>query len=236
MKSNTIVRIVTDIEEFQDRIDELGSDVSFEDVKHCASQLKRVLYQNDDCAAVCAPQIGNKLRMFVVKTAKDEADRFKVFLNPMIVTSEGLHMSREANISFPGKQYIIPRKNQVQLAYQTIDGHVESEAYIGAYAEVIQQMVEMLDGITLADYGLDLDDVGGIEAFDKASKKAKAEVLAMYIDSIKQLSGELAEEIENTPELKYINDVITFNTGVLKGDIILTKSDNQQQEGAADGI
>lgn len=219
MKCNQEIRIITEYSSFSDRVEEINSTTSFDDVKHCVSQIKKALYNNKDCAAICAPQIGYNLRLFVVKTSKDEADRFKVFLNPMIINSKGLHMSRESSISFPNKQYIIPRKNELHLAYQTIDGKVESNSYIGAFAEVIQQMVEMLDGITLPDYGLDLDDVGGADAFDKASNKNKAELIALYLDSLKDFSNELSEEIENNPELKYMSDVIKFNTGVLKGDI-----------------
>lgn len=219
MKSNQKPKIITDIEKFSERVDEINSSNSYEDIKHCVSQLKKVLYDNEDCPAVCAPQIGFNLRLFVVKTAKSESDRFKVFLNPMIISSEGLHMSREANISFPNKEFLIPRKNKVHVAYQDIHGHIASETYIGAYCEVIQQMIEMLDGITLAEYGLDLDDVGGPAEFDKATKKSKSELIALYLDTLKEYSNELAIEIENNPELKYMNDVINFNTGVLKGDI-----------------
>ena len=72
------------------------------------------------------------------------------------------------------------------MAFQHEDGYVDSETYVGAYAEVVQQMIEMLDGIILIDYGLDLDDIGGPEAFDKASNKQKTELLAMYLEQLKK--------------------------------------------------
>lgn len=225
MRANQKVKIITDESIFSERVSEITSSSSLEDIKHCASKMKRALYDHKDTAGICAPQIGENLRMFVVRTSRDEADRFKVFLNPMIINSEGIHMSREANLSFPNKEFIIPRKNKLTLAYQTVEGRVEADSYIGAYAEVVQQMVEMLDGITLADYGLDLDDVGGPEEFDKATKKSKTELIALYLDALKGYSDDLAAEIEATPELKYMSDVIKFNTGVLKGDIeIIEKS------------
>lgn len=238
MKANTQFKIITNPEAFNQRVDEINSSTTLDDIKHCVSKIKKALYANQDCPGMCAPQVGENLRLFVVRTAKSEDDRFKVFLNPMIVSSEGLHMSREANVSFPGKQFLIPRKNQIQLAYQTVMGHIEAENYLGAYSEVIQQMVEMLDGITLADYGLDLDDVGGPEAFDKATKKNKSELIALYLDGLKGLSAELDAEIESTPELKYMNDVIKFNTGVLKGDIeIITKqNDTSSTEDDSNGV
>lgn len=219
MRANQHIKIITDYDAFSDRVSEITSSSSLDDIKHCVSKMKRALYDNADCAAICAPQIGQNLRMFIVRTSKEQDERFKVFLNPMIISSEGLHMSREANISFPNKEFIIPRKNKIHLAYQTVEGRVESDSYLGAYAEVIQQMVEMLDGITLLDYGLDLDDIGGPSAFDKATNKNKTELIALYLDNLKEYSKDLADEIEATPELKYLSDVIKFNTGVLKGDI-----------------
>ena len=161
---NEYIKIITDVEAFQERVSEITGENTFNEVSRAVSRLKRALYQDRNSVALCGPQIGENLRIFVVKTAGRESDKFKVFLNPMIVSSEGMHLSREKNDSFPGKEFIIPRKNKLHLAYQTVDGHVSSETYTGAYAEVVQQMVEMLDGITLEDYGLELD-----ESFDKAT-------------------------------------------------------------------
>lgn len=231
MKTN-YVKIETELTKFADRVDEITSQTSYDDVKHAVSQLKRALYDNQDAVALCAPQIGIDLRLFVVKTSRTESERFKVFLNPLIISSEGLHLSRETNLSLPGKQFIIPRKNKVHVAYQAANGEVGSETYVGAYGEVVQQMIEMLDGITLMDYGFDLDDIGGPEVYDKASKKQQTEVIAMYLDSLKVYSSDLAAEIENTPELKQINDTIEFMTGMMTGKItpIRPESETMQSE------
>ena len=227
---NNYVKIETDITKFSDRVDEITASVSYDTVKHAIAQLKRALYDNKDTVAICAPQIGINLRLFVVKTSRTESERFKVFLNPLIVSSEGLHLSRETNLSIPDKQYIIPRKDKIHVAYQSANGEVGSETYVGAYGEVVQQMIEMLDGITLADYGFDLDDVGGPKAYDKASKKQQTEVMAMYLESLKEYSSDLAKEIEENPELKQINDTIKFMTGMMTGDIIPIRPEEKAEE------
>lgn len=219
MKSYKHIPIITDITAFEERVDEITSTTDYETVKHTISSLKKALYANPDCAALCAPQIGVDLRLFVVKTAKSESQRFHIFLNPLIISSEGLHLSRETNPSLPNKQFIIPRKDKVHVAFQKEDGKVDSETYFGAYGEVVQQMIEMLDGITLADYGLDLDDIGGPAAYDKATKKQQVEIMAMYLESLKLDSAALTSEIEESPELKNLNDTIDFMAGMLKGDI-----------------
>ena len=217
--TNTIIKIVTNLEAFKDRVDEITATTSYEEVKNIISKLKKALRQNPTIPALCAPQIGSNLRLFVVRLNKSEDAAFKVFLNPLIVSAKGLHLSREVSASIPDHEFIIPRRNEIHLAYQESDGHVNSESYIGAYSEVIQQMVEMLDGITLADYGLDLEDVGGAQKFNKAPKKQQAEVIQMYLDMLKQTSAELKDEIENSSELKLLNDTIDFMTGMLDGSI-----------------
>lgn len=222
-----VVKIVDDVSKFQDRVDEILDNKLYEDVKHTVSMIKERLKVDKDLVALCAPQVGVNLRLFVVKTSGANMDKFKVFVNPMVVTGEGLHLSREVNASFKGKQFIIPRKDKVHVAYQTTDGHVDSETYIGVYGEVVQQMIEMLDGITLFDYGFDLDDVGGPEAFDKASKEEKEQVIQMYLDTLKEYSSDLKTEIDSNPELKKINDTIEFTSKMLSGEIKpVDKDDN----------
>jgi len=217
--NNDFIPIIKDLNAFSERVDEINADISYETIKYVISKLKRALYANHNIAALCAPQIGENLRLFVVKTAKTEDQRFKVFLNPMVVKPEGLHLSREISASIPDKEFIIPRRNSIHVAFQAEDGQVNSETYIGAYAEIVQQMIEMLDGITLADYGLDLDEVGGPAAFDKAPKKDKAELMSAYLEYLKTLSKNFKEQIENDPKLKDLNKRIDFVAGVLAGTI-----------------
>lgn len=212
-----VISIVTDIEKFQDRVDEITSANSYESIKSVISDIKRALYDNRNSVALCAPQIGENLRLFVVNTAGPKnagESRFKVFLNPLIVSSKGMHLSRENNLSIPDKEFIIPRRDEIHVAYQTTDGHIESETYKGAYAEIVQQMIEMLDGITLEDYGLEIDS-----DFDKASQKDKETIIRMYLEKLKIDSNNINTEIENNPELKEMNDTIKFMSGVLAGDI-----------------
>ena len=216
MSNFDYIKIETNMDCFQERVDEITSATSFDEVKDTISKIKRYLNTNPDAVCLCAPQIGIPLRLFVVKKAKSNTfeERYKVFLNPMIVVKEGLHLSRETNLSLPDKEFIIPRANTIHLAYQEYDGHINTETFIGTYAEVVQQMVEMLDGVTLEDYGLFVD-----EHFDKAKKKDKEAIVQMYLNYLKENFGALKDEIENNPELKQLNDTIEFTKGLLLGTI-----------------
>ena len=204
----TLIRNLSDIE----RVDEIDSRTSLKEVKTTIKRIKNELCKQKDIASLAAPQIGKNLRLFVVKT---NDKHYKEFLNPMIVSrSKEQHLSRERNISIADKDYIIPRANEVHVAYQTYDGHIQSETYKGAYGEVIQHMIELLDGVSIADYGLEV-----IDGFDTATDEEKTQVLQMYLDSLKTKASNLMQEIESTPELKQINDTIEFNIGLLNGTI-----------------
>ena len=217
-----MIKVITDLNKFIERTDEIDSATSYDAVKQTVSDLKKVLNSEKDYVAICAPQIGLDLRLFIVKRAKgtSEDSRYKVFLNPIRVSSKGLHLSRENNLSLPDQEFIVPRSNEVHVAYQEIDGRPNSETFIGAYGEVVQQMIDMLDGITLADYGLPID-----EDFDKASDKDKTAIIQMYLEFLNKRYNILTEEIENNPELKNLNDIIKFQTGILDGSITPVKKE-----------
>jgi peptide deformylase len=207
----TLIR--TDLSLFEERTDEITSKTSYKDVKEAIAILKNELHREKDLVCLCAPQVNKQLRIFVVKNANNV---YKAFLNPMIVNaSKEMHLSRETNASIPGKEYLVVRNNTIHLAYQQPDGRIDSETYTGVYAEVIQQMVQMLDGVTLEDFGLELT-----KGFDKASKADKQTIIQMYLESLKQYSATLSSDIENNPNLKLLNDTINFNTKYLNGEII----------------
>ena len=195
-----------------ERVDEITGAVPLKEVRETINLLKTELRKNRDLTCLCAPQIGKDLRLFVVKT---NSNTYKEFLNPMVVSkSKEQHLSRENNISVSKHDFIIPRNDEIHLAYQTYDGHVQSESYKGAYGEVIQQMTEMLDGILLSDLGLEV-----IKDFDKATDEEKTQVIQMYIESLKKRNALLQEEINSDATLKQIQDTINFNTGLLTGAI-----------------
>ena len=64
-----------------------------------------------------------------------------------------------------------------------------------------------------------LDDVGGVEAFNKATDQEKQQVISLYLETLKKQSAQSSAEIENNAELKQLNDSIEFMKGYILGDI-----------------
>ena len=221
MSKKKFIKVITDLSKFEERTDEiLGSKDPIGQLKEIQStivDLKNVLRDNRDNVCVCAPQIGSNLRLFIVETAETSnvKGKYKIFINPMIVTSEGIHLSRETNLSLPGREFIVTRYDKVHVAYQDEMGHFCSETYVGSYGEVVQQMIQMLDGITLVDVGLEVDN-----DFDNASDKDRQTIIQMYIDSLKNKTEKLTKEIEADANLKNLNDIIKMQTGLLTGNIV----------------
>jgi len=175
--------------------------------------IKNVLYNNKELVSLSAPQIGINSRMFCIKFANGD---IRTFINPMIIHTEGGHLSRETCASIPDKEFIVVRSNKIEATYQTPMGVVETNMFEGAPCEVFQQMVHLLDGVLIDDIGLEL-----IEGWDESTDSEREEVINMYLDSLKSRSEELHNEISSTPALKELDDAIEFMTGVATGKVKL---------------
>ena len=81
--------VLVDENNFNEQLATITAQDSFDKVKHVISDIKRTLYDNPEVVALCAPQIDEQLRLFVVRNGKQDSNRFKVLLNPLIVNHEG---------------------------------------------------------------------------------------------------------------------------------------------------
>lgn len=204
---------VFDLDKLKDRADEVNPIDAQETVKALIIKLKKykVLY------ALCAPQLGVKERVIVFKYKDSKKkDVFKEYINPKIVKSEEYHLVREKDISIPEKEFISPRPQKVFIEYQTQEAIPETNVLKGNSAEIFDRMVQYLDGITLADYGLEI-----IPEFDEASDEEKQEVIDAYLKSFKTREDTLKKEIEEDAEAKRLANAIKFMSEVEEGKIEL---------------
>lgn len=223
MSKNYVLKIIDDRQKLSDMANEIlnKDDVAY--VTHLVNDLKDTLRANPDLCALAAPQIGQSKRVFCLKFANGD---IRAFLNPMIIShSKELHLSRETNASIKDKEFIIPRFNEVTVAYQTAMGVPESNIFKGAPAEVFQQMCQLLDGILLDDYGLEV-----LKGFDRLKKADKEQIIEMYLQKLNSMNDELKKEINNNPDLKEIDNAINFMTDVALGKTKVEKLSKDEEK------
>lgn len=197
----------------RDRADEvqLGNPKYMDEINKVIQDLKDTLRANKDLVALSAPQIGENMRIFCIKFARGD---IRAFINPLIITRKGIHLSRESQIGYGGQEYIVPRHNEIDAAYQTPVGSKDVNAFMGAVGEVFQQMIEIMDGVLIEDYGLII-----LPEFDKASDKDKQEVIDMYLNNLEEKSKNIDEKINSDSELSRMSKSIDFMTKLSLGKI-----------------
>lgn len=190
-----------------DRATEINYAVDNKLIREIVSSLKHTIEKNN-ITALSAPAIGYEYRIFCIKFNEE----IKTFINPIIMDAKGLQLSREKCTSIPNKEFIIPRNNDLTVAYQRPTGKIETRQIVGLAALVFQHEMQHLDGILLSDLGLEIDS-----QWDEATEDERAEVLKEFLDSLDLYSSELEKEIQTDPELKQMSDAIDFMASVQTG-------------------
>lgn len=207
-----IKEIITDLNQLSERADEIDVRKENNEMREIILDLKQTLREHKNGVGLAAPQIGYNKRIFVVNFNGD----IRSFINPVITQAKGLTINREGCLSLPGKEYLRPRNTEITVIYQTPLGKTESRKIFGMAAFVFQHELDHLDGITLADIGLQLDD-----NFDKASDEEKNELIKAYMDSLDIKQKDAEKEIEENPQLKQQADAIKFMEALQKGEVEL---------------
>lgn len=207
-----VKEIITDLEKLSDRCDEIDVRKDNALMREIILDLKQTLRENPIGVGLAANQIGYDKRIFVINFNGD----LRTFINPVISQVKGFTLNRESCLSLPGKSFIRPRHNEIMVIYQTPLGKTESRKIVGLAAYVFQHELDHLDGLTLADIGL---EVG--EDFDKASEEEKNELINAYLDSLDIKQKQLEKEIEEDKDLKQTSDAIKFMEALQKGEVQL---------------
>lgn len=182
-------------------------------MREIISALKHTIELNN-IVSLSAPAIGYDKRIFCIKFDTE----IKTFINPIIIQSKGIQLSREICTSIPGKTFIRPRNNDITVIYQKPSGPSESRQLVGLSAIVFQHELDHLEGLLLSDIGLEIDD-----DFEKASEEEREEVINYYLDSLDLKRKELEDEIQSNEELKQLSEGIKFMESVYKGETQIEK-------------
>ena len=197
-----------------DRSDEVNFEKNLHEVTEIIEQLNTELDNNPELNSISAPEIGILKRVFILKFENNER---KVFSNPMIIKTDDFKLLREKSL-ITGKEFIIPRHEKIIVAYQDGGGKIESNQFEGFAAQVMEQNINLLDGLLDDYYGLEVT-----EEFDSASDEEREELLTYYIEQLQEDKASIEEEIESDEDLKRLDEGIKFMTGVATGQVKIEK-------------
>lgn len=199
------------------RAEEIDTEKENKLVREIVSKIKKTMRKNN-LTSLSAPAVGYNKRIFCVDYSDNE---IKTYINPVVSLREGIHLSREVCSSIPGKEYIIPRNNVINIYYQRPNGEVKIQEFKGLASNVLQHEIDHLEGITLDDMGLEID-----KDFDEATDEERLEIVNMYLDSLDIMLKDVKEDIENNEELKVISDRLNFTEAVVSGKVKLMKEED----------
>ena len=187
-----IKEIITDVEKFNERAEEIDVRKEGNLLREITLDLKHTVRKNN-LVCLAAPQIGYNKRIMCINFNGD----LRTFVNPVLGNFEGFGLNRESCPTLGGKEYIRPRYGSVSIMYQTPLGKIESREFKGVAATVAQYGVDILDGLLLSDVGFELD-----ENWDKATQEERDEIISMYLESLDLQEKNIKKDIEQDQEAK----------------------------------
>jgi peptide deformylase len=100
---------------------------------------------------LAATQVDWHYRLIVIDVSKDQ-DRREVFINPEILTRDGLASGEEGCLSVPGIYDDVPRAERVRVRARDVDGNTFERELDGMLAVCLQHEMDHLDGKLFVDY------------------------------------------------------------------------------------
>ena len=189
-----------DEEELSQRSEELDVRKENKLVKSIVLDLKFTIREHN-LLALSAPQIGIFKRILVLNFNGD----LRAFINPMITKAEGLSFNKECVPNLPGKFYLVPRYNNIDVTFLTANGKVQSYNLLGVAAHMLQQQVDCLEGILISDIGYEID-----EDFENASEEEKEKIMQLFLEAMDIKKAELEEEINANDDLKKMKEGLFY--------------------------
>ncbi len=135
-------------------------------------KMKKALYQEDDGVAIAAPQIGEGLRIFIVRgsvraLAQEEVGDEEVkemsdliFINPEIIkTSRRKNRLEEGCLSVRWLYGDVPRYEKVTLKAYNEKGDLLTVGASGLMAQIFQHECDHLEGVLFIDKAQNLRDL-----------------------------------------------------------------------------
>lgn len=202
-----MVSIVTDYEKLSEHSDEINAKKQNGELKHIIDKLKECMKDNN-LLGLSAPQIGYNKRVITVNFN----GRYISYINPIIVATKGMQLSKETCPSFPGKIFLRLRASEIDLTSQNPLGKANTQHFVGLAAIIVQELVDHLDGLLLSDVALEIT-----EEFEALSDEDKYSLISEYLQELDRLTAQFNKEVENDEDATQMRDAVEFMKSVRSG-------------------
>lgn len=203
------------------RAEEIDYEKEYSLMKEVIAKIKKTMKKNH-LISLSAPAIGYNKRIFCVDFSDKE---IKTFINPMVLLTQGMELTREVCSSIIDKEFIRPRHTSIDIIYQRPDGTIKQNQFKGMAATVIQHELDHLDAITLNDIGLEIDS-----DFDEATDEERFAITDMYLKHLSEKHDNLVNEIEQDNTAKIIYEAETISELLAQGKIKFEPLDEDKKE------
>lgn len=223
MSKKNLRAIVTDLSKFDGDNFIVTEQSDVMQLSSLISDIKDTMKAYGNIPALAAPQLGENVRLFCIRFYDNT---IRTFVNPFLMKHEKeMVLSRETCASIPGKEFIIPRYKKIYLQYQDEAGLVSNCILEDTSAAICQQMLDLVNGVTLEDYGLEV-----IDGYDDAPEEERAEVIKYYLNWLQQMSVDLQKEVETNPKLYEMSKAIDFMTAQALGQVEVEQVEISKEE------
>lgn len=140
-------------------------ELSTEYIQRVIADMKSALHDTDDGVAIAAPQIGESLRIFIIRgnafaERDDISDNDKVFINPEIInTSKKTEILDEGCLSVRNVYGKIERSKQATVRAIDVNGDEFEMGGSGLIAQIFQHETDHLNGVLFIDHADDLREI-----------------------------------------------------------------------------
>lgn len=203
------------------RAEEIDYEKEYSLMKEVIAKIKKTMKKNN-LTSLSAPAIGYNKRIFCIDFSDKE---IKTFINPMVLLTQGMELTREVCSSIIDKEFIRPRHTSIDIIYQRPDGTIKQNQFKGMAATVIQHELDHLDAITLNDIGLEIDS-----DFDEATDEERFAITDMYLKHLSEKHDNLVNEIEQDKTAKIMYEAETISELLAQGKIKFEPLDEDKKE------
>ena len=174
-------------------------------------RIRTALKQHEELPYVTANQVGFDSSVYGIRTK----DGIEVWANP-IMARDGNKMllveDKEYGVENP---YYIPRWLKINVvAYNCNKKLVCGREYEEEGACIMQHIMNNLDGISIADVGLEIT-----QEFRDAPVEEREEVIKVYIENLEKLMNQLEEDLQSDSETSQMYEAYKFVKARAAGEI-----------------